>query len=288
MKIKVYTGRIVFNDLQMSVADFFGYWKVGKKHRYELMQNGHVLLNGKVCKGHEQITLNDELVIVRDEEINIEPAAYPCQVVYEDEMFLIVHKDRGVIIHDDASSEALVNQVATYMMQQGIEGSVHYLHRLDKETTGLVIFNKIGFFQGYLDDAMSTKQIRRYYLAQTEGYMRKGMNHTIKAKIGMDRHVSGKMRVSDSGKEAVTHVKVMGDGVVRCELDTGRTHQIRVHLAHIGHPIVNDELYGEVKNRSGMKLWAYEVEFTHPLNGNKMTVRDTKVEKWAMKAINEL
>ncbi|MGN1054392.1 MAG: RluA family pseudouridine synthase, partial [Erysipelotrichaceae bacterium] len=153
----------------------------------------------------------------------------------------------------------------------------HPIHRLDKETQCVVLFSKSVIFQALLDQLLTYKHIRRTYLAFVDGYIRKGERIVIDAPIGKDRHSKSKQRVAQNGKEAktiVTGVDTNGNySIVECELKTGRTHQIRVHMAHIGHPILNDDLYGKPsKLCKDMGLVAVMIDFYHPLKEDMMEV----------------
>lgn len=172
-------------------------------------------------------------------------------VLYEDDYCLVVAKPPGMSVHPAYAGHAgtLAGAVAWHYESTGQAVAVRHIHRLDEHTSGPVLYAKNEYAQYILDADMSAKRIRRTYVAVVLGAPKRATG-TIDAPIGKDRHVSGKRRVSASGQAAVTHyetVDVYGGGeaaLLRLELATGRTHQLRVHLAHIGHPIIGDTLYG--------------------------------------------
>jgi 23S rRNA pseudouridine1911/1915/1917 synthase len=183
------------------------------------------------------------------ESIQFMPEYSELEVLFEDDFCLVVNKPAGMSVHpsDHGQSGTLANAVAYYYESTGQSCAVRHIHRLDKDTTGAVLYAKNEMAHLVLDEAMRHKRIERIYVALVEGRLvvRKG---TIQEPIGKDRHISGKRRVSKNGYSAVTHYEVleqyMTGSLVRLQLETGRTHQIRVHLSHIGHPIIGDALYG--------------------------------------------
>lgn len=175
----------------------------------------------------------------------------PLDVLYEDDYCLVVAKPPGMAVHPAYAGHTgtLAAAVAWHYASTGQAVAVRHIHRLDEHTSGPVLYAKNEYAQYVLDADMSAKRIRRTYVAVVRGAPKRAAG-TIDAPIGKDRHNSGKRRVSPSGLAAVTHyetVEAYRGGVaslLRLELATGRTHQIRVHLAHIGHPIIGDALYG--------------------------------------------
>lgn len=173
----------------------------------------------------------------------------PLDVLYEDDFCLVVSKRAGLPVHPHAPQQTntLANVLAAHYEATGQYCRIRHIHRLDKDTTGPVLYAKNEWAQLVLDEAMRHKQIQRQYVAVVQGLMRD--NHgTINAPIGRDRHHAQRRRVSPTGESAVTHYEVLEryaqHTLIRLQLETGRTHQIRVHLASIGHPLVGDMLYG--------------------------------------------
>ena len=210
------------------------------------------------------------------EGIDYIPDQESIKVVYEDDWLLVVDKPKGIIIYPENKdgNGTLVNRIAKYYTDTRQNFPVRPVHRLDRDTDGLVLVAKSSFIQPKLDNMILNKEIERYYQCEVEGIIKN--SGVIDKPIGRDRHDSHKMRVSKTGKEAKTIYKVLENKkdttLVECLLKTGRTHQIRVHFSYIGHPVVNDPLYGKVKDDSGMELTAYKLVFIHPVTNKKTEI----------------
>jgi 23S rRNA pseudouridine1911/1915/1917 synthase len=210
--------------------------------------------------------------------------ARPLAILYEDDFCLVVHKPAGVKVHPSdvksAELDTLANDVAAHYEMTGQAVAVRHVHRLDTDTTGPVLYAKGKFALAKLDAAMREKAIGRRYVALTEGTFKK-KSGTIDQPIGKDRHHKQRRRVSPTGQPAITHFERIAQypdyAFVALTLDTGRTHQIRVHLSHLGHPLVGDTLYGG-KPLPGIlerqALHGFELQFPHPLTGETIIVRD--------------
>lgn len=201
-------------------------------------------------------------------------------VLYEDDHMLVVNKPANMIVYPGEESDkalTLAHLVAAHYETTGQAHKVRHVHRLDRDTTGAVLYAKHAYSARVLDHLLVTRQIRRTYLALVSGDFRRKVG-TITAPIGRDRHVAGRYRISKTGKPATTHYRVLGTvaagntavSLVQCQLETGRTHQIRVHMAENGHPVVGDTLYGagsgigHVEWRQGYALHASELALPHP------------------------
>ena len=258
-------------DKDTTLKDFFDFYHISKKNRYLMMQNEEIYLNHLPLKNENESLLNGQqlrLKVFKKEAIDFKPQnLFPLHVLYEDPFCIIVDKPAGYIVHDEENS--LANVVSYYYQQHKINTPIRYIHRLDKETSGLVFFCKCPFFQPYFDDLLNKKQIERKYMARVEGLI-DWKQHTCKLPIGKDRHNNNKYIVHKNGKEAITHFERLDyydecQTIVLCTLETGRTHQIRVHLSSLGYPIVNDAIYGEVTSNEDMALCAYELTWPHPI-----------------------
>lgn len=210
------------------------------------------------------------LRVFEDKEIDFIPQEGNLTIVYEDDLLLVVNKPPHMLVHPDSKDglHTLANYVAYYYQMNGIQTTVRPLHRLDMDTTGLVIFSKCPKLQPYFDKLLQRKEISRYYKAIVNGYYALNQRFSVEAPIGKDRHVNGKRRVSETGKWAKTNVRCLSSSrsknvsLVECELESGRTHQIRVHLSHHKHPIVGDSLYNSVPSEIRMALHAYKLKIT--------------------------
>lgn len=222
------------------------------------------------------------LALFASQPIDVEPRWAEIEVLYEDDFCLVVHKPAGMKLHPDGTRAdhaiTLDHAVASYYEINGIDTSVRHVHRLDEDTTGPVLYAKNAFALAKLDEAMRRKEIGRQYVAIAEGQVSPECSK-IDAPIGKDRHHKQRRRVSESGQEAVTHVEIVEvwerATLVRLILDTGRTHQIRVHLSYAGHPLVGDQLYGGRSDAIGRQALHGEVlTFNHPLTGALIEVQD--------------
>lgn len=266
----------LFNE---TIQSFFDEFIPSKKIQHLLIQNKWITMNGNPVKRQDDIVGINLEINIYPEQYNYESKDCKIDVVYEDELVLIVNKPKGVLVHSDGNeSDTLSKYVEAYYSDKPYI-SAQPLHRLDKETTGLAMFSKSIIFQPLLDKLLSEKQIRRYYLAFVEGKIEKDKSFVINKPIGKDRHNPNKRIIFKGGQDASTKVKSLGYSkkdnfsILRCSLDTGRTHQIRVHLASEGMPILNDSLYGSgSKLLVRMGLMADELEFYHPLKQELINV----------------
>lgn len=181
-------------------------------------------------------------------EAGIEPAWTALEVLFEDDFCLVVHKPAGMAVHPDGSGNEITldHVVAAHYAASGGGVAVRHIHRLDKDTTGPVLYAKNEYAQLVLDEDMRAKSVSRLYAAIVQGVVPPGLK-VIDAPIGRDRHHAARRRVSPGGQDAVTRMigreVLQGGTVLRVQLETGRTHQIRVHLSHMGHPLFGDALY---------------------------------------------
>ena len=211
--------------------------------------------------------------------------ARAAKILYEDEHCLVVYKPVGMPVHGSYKGqiETLDVAVAKHMLQKADPIEVRHIHRLDDDTSGPVLYSKHDLAQQRLDEAMRVKNIERLYIAIVEGVMRKDKG-TIDAPIGKDRNQPKARRVSPTGDHAVTHYKVLQrfhrHTLVDVQLETGRTHQIRVHMSHIHHPIVGDSLYGGSTDMiKTQALHGHTLIFPHPITKQSLTV-EAPLPRW--------
>ena len=240
-----------------------------------LIKQDKVKVNGKTEKESFKVSNGDRIEVDDDLDfsIDVEPENLKLDIVYEDPYLMIVNKESGMVVHPAPGNynHTLVNAVLYHLgkgktknMRPGI------VHRIDKDTSGLMVVAKTDDALEKLSLMIKNKEIERKYLAIVDGIIGPASG-TIDAPIGRDPKNREKMCVtSENSRNAITHFKVLkrfkSNTLVLCKLDTGRTHQIRVHMAYIGHPITNDPLY-ENKNASsfGQMLHSYSIDFVHPI-----------------------
>ena len=245
----------------------------------KLIEEGCVLRNGKPAKKNDKLNMDDEvtLTIPEPKEVDIVPTQMALDIVYQDDDLLVLNKPKGLVVHPAAghSDDTLVNGLLYALGDQlsGINGQLRpgIVHRIDKDTSGLLAVAKNDFAHRILASQLKDHTMARTYEAIVCGSFREDSG-TVNAPIGRHPSDRKKMCVTErNSKEAVTHWEVVaqyrGYTHVRCRLETGRTHQIRVHMAHIGHPILGDTVYGHKKPELGQSsqcLHAGALCFRHP------------------------
>ncbi|WP_246939164.1 RluA family pseudouridine synthase [Bacillus pinisoli] len=269
---------------------------VPKKMLHELRMEKGVLLNGDQIPWNHPVKKNDQLYLhcIKGEEYGVIPEDLNVDILYEDDHLLVVNKPVGMDTHpnDANGKQTVANGVAFHLQLSGIQTKIRHVHRLDRDTSGVILFAKHPLASALLDQALEKREIKRTYLALAEGMMRKKKG-TITEPIGRDRHHPTRRRVSPAGQKAITHYEVseintkLHMTLVKLNLDTGRTHQIRVHLSHLGHPLVGDQLYGG-KNTylKHQALHASSIDFIHPITKGKISV-EAPTPSWLRKFFNE-
>lgn len=260
-----------------TIQEFFDAYIPSKKVQHLLIQDKHILLDGNPVKREDDIMGLSLDILLYPETYDYEEVSNTLDVVYEDEIVLIVNKPKGLLVHSDGNDELTLSKIVGSYYRDRNYIAAYPIHRLDKETSGLVVYSKSVVFQPLLDQLLSNKQIRRNYLAFVEGKMTIGTIMNIDKPIGKDRHDPRKRIVHKSGQSALTKIRCIGlnkaknYSILLCTLDSGRTHQIRVHLSSIGYPILNDDLYGHPSDLCiRMGLFAQSIEMYHPLKEDNL------------------
>ena len=243
----------------------------------KLIDEEKITVNGKVIKSNYKTKLNDEIEIddELDFDITVEPVEIPLDIVYEDEYLMIINKPSGLVVHPAPGhyDDTLVNGLLFYLNKDKTKNiRPGIVHRLDKDTSGLMVVAKDEKTMELLSEMISKKEVERKYLAIVDGVIKEN-TATINAPIGRDPSNRQKMAINPTGKNAITHIKVIerfkNNTFIECLLDTGRTHQIRVHLSYINHRVTNDPVYGE-GNEFGQMLHSYSIKFIHPITKKEL------------------
>ena len=254
-------------------------WKVPKKLTHSFRTEKKALINGKPANWNVSLSAGTKLGLLLFEEVpfETEPSYLDVPVIYEDDHLIVFNKPPFISTHPNEPDETdtLANAAAFYMLSKGEIRNIRHIHRLDRDTSGAIIFSKHSLAGSLMDMMLEKREIKRTYLALVQGqlHQKKGI---INEPIGRDRHHPVRRRVSATGQDAITHYQVLKGHssqkltAIKCWLDTGRTHQIRVHFSHIGHPLAGDILYGGLPLFDRQALHAAKLEFIHPLTLEKI------------------
>lgn len=249
-----------------------------------LITNGKVLVNGKTIKASYKVQTGDKIEVEEEVpvEISLKAQDIPLDIIYEDKDIIVVNKPKGMVVHPANGNPdgTLVNAIMAICKDSlsGIGGEIRpgIVHRLDKDTSGIIIVAKNDKAHINLSEQIKDHKVKKTYIALVRGIVKEN-EATINMPIGRSEKDRKKMAVTRKGKEAITHFKVLerydNYTLLQVNIETGRTHQIRVHLSQIGYPIVGDEVYSNGKNEWNIKgqcLHAKSLEFTHPITGEKM------------------
>jgi 23S rRNA pseudouridine1911/1915/1917 synthase len=259
----------------------------------KLIENGNITVNDKNIKNSYIVRVDDEIKIDGEieEVIDIKPEDIPLDIRYEDDDVIVVNKPSGMVVHPAAGhyTGTLVNALLFHCNHLSkVNGTMRpgIVHRIDKDTSGLLLVAKNDEAHAKLSEDLKNKKITRRYIALVEGIIPNDYG-TIDAPIGRDPLDRKKMAVTDiNAKEAVTHFTVLerlnNATLIECRLETGRTHQIRLHMKYIDHPVVNDPLYNNKKviNDFGQMLHAKTIGFNHPRTNEYMEFTAELPEKF--------
>ena len=253
-----------------------------------LIEENKLLVNGKSVKPSYKVKLGDEISIEKEEpkEIEIKPENIPIPILYEDNDIIVVNKPKGMVVHPANGNweGTLVNAIMAICKDSlsGIGGEIRpgIVHRLDKDTSGVIVIAKNDKAHINLSEQIKNHEVEKTYIALVRGIV-KANEATIDMPIARSTSDRKKMAVSEKGKKAVTHFKVLkryskyNCSLLEVKIETGRTHQIRVHLAQIGYPIIGDSVYSKGSNIWGIEgqcLHAISLKFHHPVTGKEMFI----------------
>jgi 23S rRNA pseudouridine1911/1915/1917 synthase len=267
----------------------------------KLIEDESILVNDKATKSNYKIRLNDNIYVCIPEpkEVEIVPENIPLDIVYEDDDIIIINKPKGMVVHPAAGhlSGTLVNALMYHCKDNlsGINGELRpgIVHRIDRDTTGLIVACKNDIAHKFIAEQLAVHSITRKYQAIVYGNIKEDTG-TVDAPIYRHPQDRKRMAVVKNGKEAVTHYKVIerfGDYThIECQLETGRTHQIRVHMSYIKHPLLGDEVYGNPNKKfklEGQCLHAKTLGFIHP-NTKEYIEFDSELPEYFNKLILRL
>ena len=259
---------------------------MSRTHIIQLIKSGHILVNASHVKAGYLLKEQDVISIDIPEPkiLDLTPVEMPLDIVYEDNDLLVINKPKGLVVHPSVTyhKPTLVHGLLFYLdTLSSINGVLRpgIVHRIDKDTTGLLIVAKHDIAHQKLSVMLEAHTIKRTYEAIVEGVLEED-HYIIDASIKRHPVKRQEMAVLHEGKHAVTHVDVIKrfheHTHIRCVLETGRTHQIRVHLKFLGHPIVNDPIYGTKKEADGQLLHAFKLEFKHPIHSQDLSFEAPK------------
>ena len=250
----------------------------------KLIEEGNILVNDETTKPSYQVRNGDRIIIQIPEvkQTNLKEQEIPLDIIYEDNDIVVVNKAKGMVVHPAVGNPdgTLVNAIMAHCKENlsGIGGELRpgIVHRLDKDTSGLLIIAKNDKAHLAMSEQIQNRQMKKTYLALVRGVIAEN-EATIKMPIGRSTKDRKKMAVVKNGKEAITHFKVLDRfskyTYIEVKIETGRTHQIRVHMAEIGHPVIGDLVYSNGKNEFGVEgqmLHAKSLDFKHPITEKQM------------------
>ena len=251
-----------------------------------LINEEKITVNGRNIKASYRVQENDKIEIEEEpvKEIELKAQDIPLEVLYEDNDIIVINKPKGMVVHPANGNPdgTLVNAIMKICKDSlsGIGGEKRpgIVHRLDKDTSGAIIVAKNDKAHINLSEQIKKHEVKKTYIALVRGIVKEN-NATINMPIARSKKDRKKMDIDKNGKEAVTHFKVLERfddcTLLEINIETGRTHQIRVHLSHIGYPIIGDDVYSNGKNRWNIKgqcLHAKSLDFNHPITGEKMHI----------------
>ena len=266
-----------------------------------LIEEEKITVNGKKEKASYKVQNGDKIEIEEEpaKEIELKAQDIPVEILYEDDDIIVVNKPKGMVVHPANGNPdgTLVNAVMAICKDSlsGIGGEIRpgIVHRLDKNTSGAIIIAKNDKAHINLSEQLKNHEIKKTYIALVRGIVKEN-NATINMPIGRSKKDRKKMDVDKNGKEAITHFKVLKRykdcTLLEINIETGRTHQIRVHLSHIGYPIIGDEVYSNGKNKwniEGQCLHAKSLDFKHPITGKNMHI-EAPIPEYFENIIKEL
>lgn len=277
------------NDNYKTVKDvIINHFKISHRLIIKLKNNNCIYINNSPCKINDIVKPSDSILIFlnyNEDNSNITPIKMNLNIIYEDDNFIIINKPAGIPVHPSALHhfDSLSNGVKYYFDTINLNKKIRPVNRIDKDTSGLVIFSKNEYIQESLIKQMKSKEFIKEYIAIVEGIFEKDKTTgTINLPIARKENSIIERCINENGDPSITHYEVLKQlnkelinnnkdiSIVKCKLETGRTHQIRVHMSYINHPLLGDTLYGNkstIINRQA--LHSYKISFIHPISNKR-------------------
>lgn len=265
-----------FNE-PLSALEFLTIFSLGKHKQKEVFSKQWMKINDQVASFDSVVHTRDKIEIYFDEHNETKPGIHNPNIIYSDDFVLVVNKDAKKIIYDldNQENETVDMQVSHYFKNLGRDAKVRHLHRLDTDTTGVLLYAMNPLAHSYFSEIWQSK-VQKEYIAIVEGSLKKKQG-TISLNIGADRHRNNHYVTTKSGKAAITHYQVLKEGngvsLVKIQLETGRTHQIRVHFLAIGHPLVGDQLYESNIPENRILLHSSKITYIDPITGKQIEIQ---------------
>ena len=279
--VKIFMDKVIIkinaNNENKTIRELLFGFHLGKEKIYFYEINKFFFVNGNNVNEWFVLKKDDVLEIIVNENIDDAPIPSDLEVVYEDAYLMVVNKPRGILVHGDGNKQTLTlsNMIANHYKKYRIKRKIRICNRLDVETEGLIAVAKDDITEAYINNLLSERKVeKRYYAVVYNRFSKK--EGVINLSIGKNLHKNNQMIVYKKGKEAVTEYKVLINNkisLVDVNLITGRTHQIRVHFAHLNHPLLGDNIYGLEDDGHPLMLQSYLIKFDHPFIDKKINVK---------------
>ncbi len=290
-----------YAGLRLDKAIALKYTDLSRTNIQRLIEADKIFINDKKAKASYKVELGDKIQVgeIEAKEISLEAQEIPLDIIYEDNDIIVVNKPKGLVVHPANGNPdgTLVNAIINICKDSlsGIGGEIRpgIVHRLDKDTSGLIIIAKNDKAHITLSEQIKNHEVNKTYIALVRGIVKEN-EATINMPIGRSTKDRKKMAVSKNGKNAITHFKVIkryeNYTLLEIKIETGRTHQIRVHMSHIGYPVVGDAVYSNGKNPfgvTGQMLHAKNLVFNHPITNKELNL-EAPLPEYFEEVLNKL
>jgi len=299
--VKEFVVEEKYAGLRLDKAIALKYTDLSRTNIQRLIEADKIFINDKKAKASYKVELGDKIQVgeIEAKEISLEAQEIPLDIIYEDNDIIVVNKPKGLVVHPANGNPdgTLVNAIINICKDSlsGIGGEIRpgIVHRLDKDTSGLIIIAKNDKAHITLSEQIKNHEVNKTYIALVRGIVKEN-EATINMPIGRSTKDRKKMAVSKNGKNAITHFKVIkryeNYTLLEIKIETGRTHQIRVHMSHIGYPVVGDAVYSNGKNPfgvTGQMLHAKNLVFNHPITNKELNL-EAPLPEYFEEVLNKL